>query len=843
MKRLIVCLAVVLWGTAFAGGAAVSGPYRVHGVVVDSLSAEPEAMATVVVSAKGSAKEIVNVCDDQGAFVVDLSAAGEYSLRVVSVGKLEKTVDFEVSPSSPVADLGKISVVPDPQQLDAAVVAAQVPFVKTEVDRLSYQVSEDPDSKTSNALDILRKIPRVTVDGEDKIKVNGQSNFKIYVNGRPSNLFSNNPEKLLKSMPAEGIRKVEVISDPGAKYDAEGVGGILNIVMNSKRSDGYNINVNVAGGNRGGNAGAYAAAKFGKFAVSANYGFNYYSSKGGSGSSDMTSYDADGNMVQRVVSSSDMGRQTVPMHFGSLEMSYEIDSLNLLTLSGNLFSMNGRTGFNMQQTSYGPTEDSPYNYSYIQVGDSRYGNSSVSGNIDYQHLFKSLPGSAFTLSYRYSNDPSTMMSDYSVSESVGEVPYLHNRVFSSNKGSSQEHTVQADYSLPFAKIHRIEAGLKYIGRINASDGVNQFKDSPDDQWQEDTDSPSLTYRHTQHIAAAYADYALSLDKFGVKAGVRAEQTIQKIRYVKPQADDVNSDFFDIVPNMTLMWAPTPMQSLQLTYNMRISRPGITQLSPFKIRQTGGNVMYGNPDIVSEKSHSLSLNYSVFAMKYGVNASVRYAFTNNSIGVYSFLDGDGVLNTTYGNIGKNSVASLMAYAYWNPTQNTRLFFNGDLSYRMYSGASGNDYLSSLTRDGFAGNVYAGLQQTFKYAFRLGVSGGYFASGVTLQGKGSGSYFYSLSLSKSFLDGKLDLSASASNFIEPYMKYRSDTDTPYLKGYNLYRNPSRYFQISLSYSFGNLQGGVKKVRKSIVNDDVVSSGSSQMGGAPSGAAGSGSGTGGK
>ena len=124
------------------------------------------------------------------------------------------------------------------KDLDAVTVVAKKPLVKTDIDKLSYDVESDPESKTNNILEMLRKVPMVTVDGQDNIKVNNSSSFKVYVNGKPNNMMSNNPSEVLKSMPANTIKKIEVITNPGPKYDAEGVGGILNIITVGRGMEG-----------------------------------------------------------------------------------------------------------------------------------------------------------------------------------------------------------------------------------------------------------------------------------------------------------------------------------------------------------------------------------------------------------------------------------------------------------------------------------------------------------------------------------------------------------------------------------------------------------------------------
>ena len=793
-------------------------PYKVKGTVIDSLSGEGEPMATIVI--RNTAGDVISgLTDIDGHFEIGLPSAGKYYLLATSMGRMDKTLEFSVDDASPIADMGTIMLQADTEFIEAATVSAQVPFVKTEVDKLTYRISEDPDAQTSNALDMLRKVPRVTVDANDNIMVNGQGSFKIYVNGKPSNMFSSQPGKILKGMPAESIKRVEVISDPGAKYDAEGIGGILNIVMNAKRADGYNVSLNAGGGNRSANAGAYGAVKLGKFSISANYGFNYMKNpKIFTESERDFSSESDNGLHS---SSTQTMTNEAPMHFGSLEMSYDIDSLNLLTLSGNLYLADIKAGYGISNTL-----SSTYPvYSYTQTGTASTLAGSGSVSMDWQHLFRKRPGEMLTLSYMYSNSPSGLNSEYCLTHFSGnrEMIDIYDYTRIVNDASSQEHTGQIDYVLPFAEKHRIEAGAKYIFRLNSSKGENLVKNSENAEWSENPGYPSQSYRHEQHIIALYADYSVTLGQFGFKAGVRAEETLQKIGFTVPENRHFNSDFTDIVPSASILWTPTPAQSLQLTYNMRISRPGITYLNPF-VQSTGNSeITYGDPDIVSEKNHTVSLNYSLFSMKYGLNASLRYGFTNNSISSFQFVDAEGVLNNTYGNIGRSRNAGLMAYAYWNPSQNTRIYFNGNISWMSLSGGAANEYTEGLVNRGWTGNLYLGAQQSFKYGFRLSANGGYFFPGISLQGKGYGSYFYSLSLNKSFFDGKLDISLSAINFFEASMEMGNTVSTPYLQSTDSIVFDNRYFMIGVCYNFGNMKQIVRKTQRSIVNDDLVNAGS--------------------
>lgn len=231
MKDNILCIFIMLFvSVTFNANAQKSpqGQFSVKGVLVDSLSNEGEPYSTIRISLKSNPAKPVKlaVTDTNGKFSERLVSPGTYLISFSSVGKRTVQKEFTVSDTKKVADLGHIQMAEATEMLKGVEVVAQKPLVKAEIDKVTYSIEDDPDSKTNSTLEMLRKVPLVTVDGEDKIQVNGSSNFKVHVNGKPNNMMSNNPTEVLKSLPANSVKSIEVITDPGAKYDAEGVGGI-----------------------------------------------------------------------------------------------------------------------------------------------------------------------------------------------------------------------------------------------------------------------------------------------------------------------------------------------------------------------------------------------------------------------------------------------------------------------------------------------------------------------------------------------------------------------------------------------------------------------------------------
>ena len=420
---------------------------------------------------------------------------GTYLIHFTSVGKSPVQKEFSISANRRNVDLGKILIAEATEMLKGVEVVAQKPLVKAEIDKVTYSIEDDPDSKTNTTLEMLRKVPLVTVDGEDKIQVNGSSKFKVHVNGKPNNMMSNNPTEVLRSMPANSIKSIEVITEPGAKYDAEGVAGILNIITIGAGMEGYTVTLNGGASNMRVYGGGYGTVQSGKFTVTGNYSYNYQGSQKGFEDSYREDFTSQEN---KFLESHRRSKSYGNFQFGSLEGSYEIDTLNLISFSMNLMTgnfTNKRIG-NTQMTNHA---GNPV-YGYGSLGNNESGFGEVGGNMDYQHSFKK-KGELLTFSYRFSHSPnnSEANTDY---EDTLNVPYLLQNQYFKNDASTQEHTAQLDYTNPINSIHSIETGIKYIFRRSKSDGKYYLADKTG-EYKYDQDM-STQYDHKQDILAAFA---------------------------------------------------------------------------------------------------------------------------------------------------------------------------------------------------------------------------------------------------------------------------------------------------------------------------------------------------
>ena len=429
----------------------------VKGIAVDSLTKQPVSYVTVALEDAGTKVPIRSgLTKEDGSFELKGSSGRSYLLSLVFVGYDTKEI---IIPATGIdVNLGNIFLRASTKQLkDVAIVAAR-PLMKQEVDRISYDVAADPEGKSLTALDMMRKVPLLTVDASDNIQLKGSGNYKILVNGKESALLAKNPSDVLRSMPATNIIRIEVITTPPAKYDAEGLAGIINIITVKNADQGYNIGINTRYNTIWGpGVNLNSTVKEGKFGFSGYAGFGRQNKTSNPFTNTQTFF-----ANQSVLSQSGISTYTGNYKYGDGEFSYEIDSLNLLTASVDI-----ETGVNDQQ-SLGLTQTKNANYNitqqYIQNSFNNSNNTGVDAAINYQLGFKKSKDQLLTLSYRYNYSPNDQNNQSLFSDTV---KYTQPNYRQYNNSGNREQTIQVDYAQPFKKFS-LEAGGKAIFRNNFS---------------------------------------------------------------------------------------------------------------------------------------------------------------------------------------------------------------------------------------------------------------------------------------------------------------------------------------------------------------------------------------
>ena len=781
----------------------------VTGVVRDSLTREGEPAAVLqFFHAENPEKPVAyTTTDEEGRFAQRLDGSGLYELLFSGIGRMTVRRAFTIPGQQDTLDLGEILIRDDVETLSAGVVTAQRTLVKMEVDKMTYDVSGDVDAKTSTVLDMLRKVPMVSVDGQDNITVNGSSSFQVYVDGKPNQMLSQNASTIFKVMPASTVKNIEVITNPGVKYDAEGVGGVLNITTNREATgggsmgDGFYGTVMANASNRGGGAGLTAALQKGKFAMSLTATGAYNAMK--HTETDMVSTQ-DNGFSNASHTTTDM---KIPVAMVNGSASYEIDSLNLVsaTLGYMHYGMVNESGFT-NTILYAPGTEP---FSYAGAMSTRNTRNSISVSADYQHLWADAPGRSLVLSYQYNGAPAVNNS-LTLMDAASFAGFDFTDRKSEGRTGSDDHTVQLDFTTPLGSRHSLSTGAKFLHRHNASDQTDylwngaSFVENP---------LGSLEYDFYNRIGAAYTELSGNYGAFSLKAGLRYEYTWQSYQSSK-ESGAFGVNYGNLVPSASLQWSLSPMQNIGLSYNMRISRPGISYLNPYVDTSDPTARTYGNPDLETERGHNISLVYNYYSPKVMVNTTLRHSVTGNAISAYSFYTPDNILNTTYGNIVRRNSTSLDAFLMLTPTGKTRIMLNGGFGYTDLRSAE-----LGQQNAGWNYNVLLGVQQTLPWDLRL--SANLISSGreIELQGWTSGMSLGMLGLTKTFLDDKLSLSLSG---MVPFAKEGKLSMTSHTRGSGFTtdlstRIPLATVSFQLSWSFGK-QGNyaAKKARRTIENE---------------------------
>lgn len=832
MKQTLISMALILMLALCAKAQNTQHSYTITGVVADSVTHEGEPYATLTIARADSAANPLKqaLTDIKGRFSISSSGTGSYLLMVRSMGRKPMQRAYTVDATTRTIDLGTLLLQDGGNQLETVEVVAYKPLVKADVDKIAYSVEDDPEANTNTVIEMLKKVPMVTVDGQDNIRVNGNSSFKIYVNGKPNNMMTKNPKEVLKSMPASSIKKIEVITNPGPKYDAEGVGGILNIVTEGKGPEGYNATFSGRANNSSYGGGLYATVKQGKLTMSVNYNASSNHSPKGYTYSDRSQIGTDGTVTSSTVADG-YTKGHSQWQGGDVEASYEIDTLRLITGSFSLSKFTSKRDALNTAFSTMPATGQLL-YGYRSPSHSKENWDDYSASLDYQRSF-SVKDRLLTLSYRLESSPSTSDSRYLYTdrEAADDWQTFIDRMRDQRMDGDEntmEHTFQIDYTTPFAKHHTWEAGVKYILRRNKSDNDRYNLGTGDKDETYDSDNSSH-YRHHNDILAAYTGYGLTLDKWSARLGLRYEHTLQKVEYLLGRGTNFHKNFDDLVPSARLGYKFSDATNLSLGYKMRINRPGIWYLNPYLDDRIPDAISQGNPNLDTEKSHAVDLQFSSYNSKLTYTLTGTYRFVNNSIESVDRLvndrdieglpnpTGKDVIYSSYANIGHIQYAGLMAYANWTPITNTRITLNGSVGYSHMSDGQ------SLRNHGWCTNIDASLQQTFAKTWIFNASYYVQTPQPTLQGKDARYQWYNFSLSKSFMDKRLTLTAYIINpFGKRYFCYRSETVA------NNFRTTASsswcqlYYGVSVRFRIGKLKASVKHTERTVENDDVKQGG---------------------
>lgn len=774
-----------------------------YGTVTDST--KPLAFATVRLIKINHTKPLQTVLsNEQGLFQFSKPDTGTYVLSFTHTGFGEKRVPVTVNQAGGNMQIEPVLLTKTTGVLKEVVVTAQRPLVEQSDEKTVLNVEDDPANKTETAIDILRKTPFITIDGDDNIKINGKSNFKVLLNGRETSMFARNVKEALRGFPGALISKIEVITTPSAKYDGEGIGGLINIIT-KKKVVGYNGTLSSFSrtSDKINNFSVNGNAKVGKFGLSVflNKGFADPVLQHNTNITTPTSPTA---YAKRTLDGGRYNSET--WSFGNAELSFEADSLNTISLYTNIDSWS-----NKQVTNQTITTDflsDPSTVSYFNQNN-KVNNPGISVGSDYVKHYRSSKEREFSLRFlgEFGKNDNELNS---VQDNPGTDRYLINNSYAINN----QYTIQLDNIIPVSKKSRFEGGAKAILRRASSDFQSQIKYGETEDYKINVANTDH-FKYSQDVLSIYSMYNIKFKRSGIRFGARVEHTRINGDFVASQKL-VKSSYTTLLPNIQFTNKLNTATTLVFSYTKRLQRPYIWDLNPFVVNNDSLNITTGNPDLGPQTTHALSgqLRYGKGNTFSGIN--IEGSYSGNRILQYAFFDPQtGITKTTSLNIGKEYQTSVSLNLSTKITPKWSLYVNGAIRYSKVT----NNADATQQNSGFGCNF--NLNTSYKFTEKLSVSTylGLWQEPRTIQTTYPFNTWHNLALNYKVFKGKFLISVRGINYYEKNRSFKNITRDQHFYNTNTTTVIRRGGVLALTWNFGKLTESVSK-KKGVTNDDILS-----------------------
>lgn len=801
--RNFFSLMVVLFVASYNVNAQTPIPasLKITGKVADIATGKPIEYASVVLLKQADSSMVTGAyTTPTGTFSLNNITPGIYVVRVTFMGyeKLEKAVRVTEGKNT---FAGTLRLQPAGKVLNAVEIKAEKPAFSMQIDRQVFDAGNMINAEGGTGTDILKNIPSVDVDIDDNITLRGKS-VTIYVDGKPSPF--GDAKTALQMIPAESIDRVEVINNPSAKFEANGSGGIINIVLKKDKAIGYNVMFNAGGATRGeGFGSANASLRIKRFNFFGNYN-GRYEQVNGSGNSVRRNLVADSSDTW-FFSQKSKNENRNTNNGARFGFDYFMDDHNTFTLSQGLNYNHSENEDNILLNYMDQKMQSLRNGERVNNGYNRSNNKNT--NLSYKHTFDK-QNQELTAYISYSGNNSSSGSSYNTQYHIASVDTLPNADRQRNKGKNGNRfwNIQSDYTSPLGKKGKLEAGVKATMRHIDNDYLaTLFNWEADDYLV----SPTLSnkYNYEEDIYAGYVNFANAFGNLGYQVGVRAEQSQLK-GYSFTKDTTVNNRFFNLFPSVFLKYnmPKNQNQSLVFNYSTRIDRPNFDQLLPYINNSDPQNIRTGNPELQPALSHKFEVSYSVYYPKTNnyLSTSTYFAQTNDNIDRISTLDTiSGVTTTkpmnlaTQQNMGGNVSYSLNLTKWWKVWANLNVEYS-----KLTSIAVNNENFSY----GLNGNTQFRLPGRFSVEL-----GGHFRSPrIQPQGTFKAMNGIDLGIRKELLERKLVVALNISDLLNS-QQFSSHYETnTFIQDYERKR-ATRFIRLNIRYRFGKMDPNLFKKKK--------------------------------
>ena len=780
------------------------------GKVFDKSTGEALEYSTITVISKLSGKTVTGtVTDIKGSFAISNIPFDSYQVNIEFIGYEKVTLDnIVISSEKRSVAIGTISLNPSTRALQNVIITGDKPIIESKIDKVVYNVTNDITSQGGVAIDVLKKVPQVTVDINGNVELQGNSNIRFLINGKPSSVFGNSLADALASIPASQIKSVEAITNPGAKYDSQGTGGIINILLNDNRMQGVNGNVNLSAGSRLENGSLNLNMRHNNFGVNAFFSGNAQLKSQSPYSQNRFATDTSAKTITNLLQKSNNNFIRNGFRSG-VGFDWDISKNNIITgsVGYNQFS-NENQGITYQEELVQDFSSNILSDIYTtRNSDSRMKVHSVDWSLDYKKKFKT---EGQELDFQYISSNGIPNSNYIQSQTyLGQsLPYSGSA--SINPGTDNESNISVDYVHPVNKNFMIETGGKMTHQnLKSNSIVSVFNPSSELYIPDAFQSYSLNY-----IMDIYAGYLSGtfkmLNWLNVKAGVRYEFTDVKVDFPNTSIPSYGT----FVPTAVISHDFSKTQSIKLAYGKRIERPEYRELNPFINLSDPYNITTGNPLLKPEIGNNFELGYSS-TFKKGGNIYISLIERINSqdkkqITTYypTFPIGDSTYTnvsiTNNQNLGEEYNSGINVSGSYPLT--SKLNLRGNLMighrYQVTHTSAGNLSLGLRTRL----NMNATYQVSKDLVLEL--FGFYSSSAQGIQGKVPQFFIYTFAFRKLFWDKKASLGFTATNPFSKYVKQVSTISTDSYISSTIRMMPIRSFGLSFTYKFGKMEYGKNK-----------------------------------
>lgn len=724
---------------------------KIIGKVIDSKNNIPVEYATIALfNTLDSSLIAGTITDAKGQFLIEASLPSDFAIKIDFIGYKEKTIKKpEISQSQ--INLGLIKLEAATTTLEAIEVESEKSQYQIGIDKKVFNVGKDLSTTGGSATDILQNIPSVSVDMDGGVSLRGSDNIKILIDGKPSGLTGISRADVLQQIPASSIESIEIITNPSAKYDSEGMGGIINIVLKKQRQKGFNGLFTISAGTGDKYNGSmninYNTGRI-------NFFLNYDARLNNSESFGLTNRKA---TINDTVSYLDQNEESERTKFSNnirLGCDYKINNKNTISLSALYRKAKGDDNTFIEYTEYDSEKVLTSFFTRDNnVNEDEY---SIDYSLNYQKNFSG-KDHLLNVDFLYFNGNEEELNDVIQQSYAPDFSVTYNPLLEQVATNDKQYTavVQANYTHPFKK-GKIETGLKSnLRNIDADFSLEAYNDSLA-SWLLDT-NVSNRFIYDEQVHAAYALYNNVYKGINYKIGARLEQTLTNST-LENTGVTYNNEYLDVFPSIHLSKDIKNKDQFQLSYTRRINRPSFWSLNPFNEYEDPLNVRRGNPYLKPEYINSFDFTHIKYWSKISLSTGLYYRTTMGVIQRIRTLQDDGVSITSFENFsgrinyGIELSCNVELKSWWN-------FLISGNYYRNI--INGENIMSDFTSDSYSWNTRLNNNFTVQKDIDIQLIVNYRAPMEWPQGKVRAMYFADLGIKKDIMKKKGTLSLRVSD----------------------------------------------------------------------------------